>query len=185
MGEERAINNRLKWFLQPHTCVLYYLFFFFQIAFYFIAADWQSTTHMKQDVVSRTYRGRTSNERVKISKHILHSLSKQDADMEVQVNWILTYFYRIRFQIYRLDNMLQAGSSWVRFPKWSLDFSIDLILPASLWPRDRFSQEQKWVPGIFLGGKGQPHRNLWSDCLENVWASTSHNPMGFHGLLQG
>jgi hypothetical protein len=23
------------------------------------------------------------------------------------------------------------------------------------------------------------------DCLENVGASTSHNPMGLHGLLQG
>jgi hypothetical protein len=26
---------------------------------------------------------------------------------------------------------------------------------------------------------------LWADCLENVEASTSHNPMGLHGLLQG
>jgi hypothetical protein len=24
-----------------------------------------------------------------------------------------------------------------------------------------------------------------ADCLENVGASTSHNPMGHHGLLQG
>jgi hypothetical protein len=42
-----------------------------------------------------------------------------------------------------------------------------------------------------LGGKGrpvhkawQPFRHLWADCLENVGASTSHNPMGLHGLLQ-
>jgi hypothetical protein len=42
------------------------------------------------------------------------------------------------------------------------------------------------------GGKGwparkgwQPHRRLWgADCLENVGALTSHNPMGLHGLLQ-
>jgi hypothetical protein len=27
--------------------------------------------------------------------------------------------------------------------------------------------------------------NLWADCLENVRASMSHNPIGFHGLLQG
>jgi hypothetical protein len=26
---------------------------------------------------------------------------------------------------------------------------------------------------------------MWADCLENVGASTSHNPMGVHGLLQG
>jgi hypothetical protein len=41
-------------------------------------------------------------------------------------------------------------------------------------------------------GKGRPARkadnltaNLWADCIENVGASTSHNPMGLHGLLQG
>jgi hypothetical protein len=28
-----------------------------------------------------------------------------------------------------------------------------------------------------------PH--LWTDCLENVEASTSHNPVGLHDLLQG
>jgi hypothetical protein len=27
--------------------------------------------------------------------------------------------------------------------------------------------------------------DLWADCLESVGASTSHNPMGLHGLLQG
>jgi hypothetical protein len=48
------------------------------------------------------------------------------------------------------------------------------------------------VPEMFLGVKvrpvrkaSQPHRQLWADCLENVGASTSHNPMGLHGLLQG
>jgi hypothetical protein len=29
-----------------------------------------------------------------------------------------------------------------------------------------------------------PRRHLWADCLENVRASTSHKPTGFHGLLQ-
>jgi hypothetical protein len=36
------------------------------------------------------------------------------------------------------------------------------------------------------GGKGQPTckaDNLTADCLENVGASTSHNPMGLHSLL--
>jgi hypothetical protein len=32
------------------------------------------------------------------------------------------------------------------------------------------------------GGKGRPA--LKADCLENVRASTSHNPMGLHGLLK-
>jgi hypothetical protein len=42
------------------------------------------------------------------------------------------------------------------------------------------------------GGKGRPARkadNLTAiceaDCLENAGASTSHNSMGLHGLLQG
>jgi hypothetical protein len=30
-----------------------------------------------------------------------------------------------------------------------------------------------------------PHRHLWADCLENVRASTSHNPVDLHGLSQG
>jgi hypothetical protein len=38
------------------------------------------------------------------------------------------------------------------------------------------------------GGKGRPARktdNLSAVCLENVGASTSHNSVGLHGLLQG
>jgi hypothetical protein len=33
--------------------------------------------------------------------------------------------------------MVEAGRSWVRFPVRSLDFSIDLIHPAALWPWGR------------------------------------------------
>jgi hypothetical protein len=30
-----------------------------------------------------------------------------------------------------------------------------------------------------------PYRHLWVDCLEeNMGASTSHNPMGIHGVLR-
>jgi hypothetical protein len=54
--------------------------------------------------------------------------------------------------------MTQAGRSRVRFPISSLNFSIGLILPDVLWPWGRLSLYQKWVPGIFLGGKGRPGR---------------------------
>jgi hypothetical protein len=50
--------------------------------------------------------------------------------------------------------MLQARRSWVQFQMRSLDFSVDLFLPAILWPWVRLSLKQKWVPGIFLGVKG-------------------------------
>jgi hypothetical protein len=42
----------------------------------------------------------------------------------------------------------------------------------------------------FPRAKGRParkadHRHLRADCLENVGALTSYNPMGLYGLLQG
>jgi hypothetical protein len=43
---------------------------------------------------------------------------------------------------------------------------------------------------ISVGGKRGPDREannlavMWADSVENVGASTSHNPMGLHGLLK-
>jgi hypothetical protein len=41
--------------------------------------------------------------------------------------------HRARGSVFGWGPMLQTGRSWVRFTMRSLDFSIDLILPAALW----------------------------------------------------
>jgi anti-sigma-K factor RskA len=89
--------------------------------------------------------------------------------------------------------MLKAGKSPVRFPMRSLDISIDLINPSSRTMTLGLTQVLTEMSIRDLpGGRGRPARkadNLTaiceSICLENVGGSTSHNPMGLHGLLQG
>ena len=48
---------------------------------------------------------------------------------------------------------IQTGRSRVRFPIMSLEFFSDILLVA-LWPWGQISLWQKWVPGVFPGGKG-------------------------------
>jgi hypothetical protein len=81
--------------------------------------------------------------------------------------------------------MLKAGRSQVRFPMRSLDISsIDIILPAvSSQPLTEMSTRN--LPG----GKGRPARKAdnsttMSRLSKNVGASTSHNPVGLHDMLQ-
>jgi hypothetical protein len=84
--------------------------------------------------------------------------------------------------------MLQAGRLQVQFLMSSLDFSIDLILPTTLWSWGQLSLWQKWVPGIFLGVKVWLVRKadnltaiyepivkkIWEPWyLTTIWASTA------------
>jgi hypothetical protein len=46
-------------------------------------------------------------------------------------------------------------------------------------------QESSWGYRAAGAEDWQPHRHLFADCLVNVGASMSHNPMGLHCLLQG
>jgi hypothetical protein len=88
--------------------------------------------------------------------------------------------------------MLQAGRSWVRFPMRSWNF-FNLPNPfsrtvalGSTQPLTEMSN--RMIPGGVKRGRRVRLTTLQpsvSRCLENVVASTSHNPMGLHGLLQG
>jgi hypothetical protein len=74
----------------------------------------------------------------------------------------MTNIFPARYQFYLVyvigsRTRLEAGRSQVQFSMRLLDFSIDSILPATLWPWGRLSLSQIWAPVIFLGEKGCRH----------------------------
>jgi hypothetical protein len=77
-------------------------------------------------------------------------------------------------------------------PDESIGFlSIDLILPAALWPNGFIQPLTEAItrnlPGFNSGRRVRLTTSPPSvvDYLENVEASTPHNPLGFRGLLLG
>jgi hypothetical protein len=103
-------------------------------------------------------------------------------------NWEFVNYVGACGSVVGWGTMLQAWRSWVRFPMRSLGFSVDLILPATIWPRGSTKPVTEMSTRNLLGVKdGWRVRlatsPLLTDCLENVGASMSHNPMGLHGLL--
>jgi hypothetical protein len=97
--------------------------------------------------------------------------------------------YEARSNVVAWDIMVQNRKPRVRYPMKSL---IIFNLPNHCSRTMALGLTQpirKWVPVIFLGGGAgtsgwKPHRNLWPNYVENVGSSTSHNPVGFQGLLQ-
>jgi hypothetical protein len=96
-----------------------------------------------------------------------------------------------------LRHYATMGGCWFEIWWGEWMFSIYLILPATLGPgvysasnRNEYEKQKK---KMFWGSRTQPvQRAGWQPChhlradgLHNVGSSTSHNPIGLHGFLQG
>jgi len=83
--------------------------------------------------------------------------------------------------------MLQIGRSLVRFQILSMEFFIYTILPIALRPWARLSLYQKWVPGLFPGGRNDRCLTLprsWA-ILTQSWILNFLEPSGHFGSVMG
>jgi hypothetical protein len=72
---------------------------------------------------------------------------------------------------------LQIGRARVQFPRVSLEFFIDIILPAALWPWGWRSLQQKWVPEQMRPVRRADNLSTFMCRLSrNLGASTSWKP---------
>jgi hypothetical protein len=88
--------------------------------------------------------------------------------------------------------MVQSGMSRFRVPMKSLVFFFSLPNPSgrtmalgSTQPLIRDMNTKNIPENGRPALKADNLTDIWAECPENVGASTSHNPMGLHGLLQG
>jgi len=112
---------------------------------------------------------------LRFTNHISLSLRVPGANLQSSVKVYLHLFMPWRHMGNRgiaplIANQPRYKRVW--FPMVPLEFFIDIILSAAVWLWGRLSLWQKWVSGIFLGGKGGrcvrlttlPHS--CTDCLE-------------------
>jgi hypothetical protein len=90
------------------------------------------------------------------------------------------------------DTMLRAGRSRDRIPMWWIFQKLPNPSSRTMAPRATQPLTEMSTRNL-PGGKGRSvhradnltDRHLWAFCLRNVGTSTSHNPIGLHGLWQG
>jgi len=87
--------------------------------------------------------------------------------------------------------VLQAGMSWVQSLMGSLEFFLDLILPAALWHRVNSNSDRNEYQKYLLGSKGSWCIGLTAlppsgaNCLEILGPLVSRSPKGLPRPVMG
>jgi hypothetical protein len=114
--------------------------------------------------------------------HLLSDVFQLASLWSVKFNWMVFKIPAVRRGAVGWGPALHAGRWRVRFPMGSLGFLIDLHFQAAVWPWDRLSLWQKWVPEVpEVSSRGKSGRsggltNLsrpFADYLEILGASNS------------